>query len=290
MSIGEALGQARHQAGLTVAQVSQRTRVRETIIRGIEGGDYSACGGDFYARGHIRSIAQAVGADPEPLIREYDAVHREPGALPAVSLDELLTPAVTTARRRRPRWTAALVLVLGLGLVVAAGFAAYHFLAGSPHAANAVPGAGKHMVTHRPAIPATANPGPKASPGPARHPPALPVRALAPATAAAAGPAGGRQPSARAPRGRRHSRNALARQLVRHRPVPEPGSGHRPVLGHRPPGDAHGRAGQARQHIRRQHPDPGRHHARTGRPAARRVGGRPGRPGPHGVHHAPARP
>ena len=60
MSIGEALAEARGQAGLTVAEVSQRTRIRETIIRGIEHDDYSACGGDFYARGNIRSIANVV--------------------------------------------------------------------------------------------------------------------------------------------------------------------------------------------------------------------------------------
>ena len=75
MSIGETLAEARRQAGLTVTQVSQRTRIRETIVRGIERDDFSACGGDFYARGHIRAIARAAGADPEPLIREYDSSH-----------------------------------------------------------------------------------------------------------------------------------------------------------------------------------------------------------------------
>src|SRR5713226_4185399 len=93
VSIGEALAAARHQAGLTVAQVSQRTRIRQTIIRGIESDDYSLCGGDFYARGHIRGIAKAVGTDPAPLIREYDAVRRRPGVVSAVSLTELLTSA-----------------------------------------------------------------------------------------------------------------------------------------------------------------------------------------------------
>src|SRR5262249_5399848 len=77
--IGDTLAQARHQAGLTVAEVSQRTRIRETIIRKIEEDDYSECGGDFYARGHIRAIAKAVGADPGPLIEEYDTRHRAPG-------------------------------------------------------------------------------------------------------------------------------------------------------------------------------------------------------------------
>jgi cytoskeletal protein RodZ len=76
VSIGAALAEARQRAGLAVAQVSERTRIRETVIRGIEGDDYSGCGGDFYARGHIRSIAKAVGADPGALITEYDAHHR----------------------------------------------------------------------------------------------------------------------------------------------------------------------------------------------------------------------
>jgi cytoskeleton protein RodZ len=72
MSIGAELAAARRQAGLTIAQVSQRTRIREAIIGGIERDDFSACGGDFYARGHIRAIARVAGADPEPLVREYD--------------------------------------------------------------------------------------------------------------------------------------------------------------------------------------------------------------------------
>jgi cytoskeletal protein RodZ len=78
VSIGEALAAARRQADLTITQVSQRTRIRETIIRGIEHDDFSACGGDFYARGHIRAIARAAGADPEPLVAEYDSSHGAP--------------------------------------------------------------------------------------------------------------------------------------------------------------------------------------------------------------------
>jgi transcriptional regulator with XRE-family HTH domain len=144
VSIGEALAEARGQAGLTVADVSQRTRIRETIIRGIESDDYSACGGDFYARGNIRSIAHVVGADPEPLVSEYDAVLRAPGALSAVSLDELAATAQAPARRR-PGWTA----VPGLALAVTLGFVAYHFIAASPDAASTPPAAASHVVADR---------------------------------------------------------------------------------------------------------------------------------------------
>ena len=90
MSIGETLARARHQAGLSVAQVSEQTRIRPLIIRGIEADDYSMCGGDFYARGDIRDIAEVVGTDPGPLIEEYDRDHRAAGPVAATSLDELL--------------------------------------------------------------------------------------------------------------------------------------------------------------------------------------------------------
>jgi len=64
VGIGEGLALARRQAGLTVTQVSERTCIRETIIVGIEHDDYSACGGDFYTRGHIRAIAKPSGQIP----------------------------------------------------------------------------------------------------------------------------------------------------------------------------------------------------------------------------------
>ena len=113
MSIGDALADARRQAGLTITQVSQRTCIRETIIRGIEHGDFSACGGDFYARGHIRSVARAVGADDEELIREYDAAHGAPQAIRAADVFEPATP-IKIKERRRPNWSLAMVLVLAV--------------------------------------------------------------------------------------------------------------------------------------------------------------------------------
>ena len=164
MSIGEALAEARGRAGLTVAEVSQRTRIRETTITGIERDDYAACGGDFYARGNIRSIANAVGADPDPLISEYDAAVRAPGALSAVSLDELVATAQASARRR-PNWAA----VLGLALAVALGFVAYNLISGSPHKASPRPAAAGHAMTDRHAGRGGAPPALKTSRGAALH-------------------------------------------------------------------------------------------------------------------------
>jgi cytoskeletal protein RodZ len=123
VSIGENLADARRQAGLTVTQVSQQTRIRESIIRDIEQGDFTACGGDFYARGHIRSIAGAVGTDPVPLISEYDADHGPLGPLRAADVFEPSRP-IKIRERRSP----SLTLIVVVALLAIIGFAAYRLV------------------------------------------------------------------------------------------------------------------------------------------------------------------
>lgn len=145
MSIGAVLAAARHQAGLTISQVSQRTRIRETIVRGIEADDFSACGADFYARGHIRAIARAVGADPEPLIREYDSSHDPPQGGAAASGPGPSTP-FRLRGRRGPYWGVALLVAIA----AIAGLITYHFVVSQPAssspAATRTPAATAHRA------------------------------------------------------------------------------------------------------------------------------------------------
>ncbi len=131
MSIGETLARARREAGLSITQVSQRTRIRETVIRGIENDDFSPCGGDFYARGHIRSIAKIVGIDPEPLIQEYDRAH---GALGQVSAAEVFEPTrpIKIRERRPPNWSA----VMALAIIAVIVYVIVRALSPSSHPVN----------------------------------------------------------------------------------------------------------------------------------------------------------
>jgi cytoskeletal protein RodZ len=140
VSIGDTLAEARRQSGLTVTQVSERTRIRETIIRGIEQNDFSACGGDFYARGHIRSIAAVVGADPDPLIRDYDEEH---GALEAIRAADVFEPSrpLRIRERRSLNWSVAMIIAL----LVVLGYGAYH---ANPVAQRSLPV--PDGLTHRP--------------------------------------------------------------------------------------------------------------------------------------------
>jgi cytoskeletal protein RodZ len=93
VTVGEALAEARYRAGLTVDEVSERTRIREAVIRCIEEDDYDACGGDLYVHGYVRAIAGAIGIDAQPLIREYDLGR----AKAPVSADAAAGPAATSA-------------------------------------------------------------------------------------------------------------------------------------------------------------------------------------------------
>ncbi|MFF2963684.1 helix-turn-helix domain-containing protein [Streptomyces sp. NPDC057963] len=123
-SIGRVLQQARIAAGLTVEEISSSTRVRIPIVRAIEEDDFSRCGGDVYARGHIRTLARAVGIDPEPLVSQYDAEHGgRPAPTPAAPLFEAER---IRSEPRRPNWTAAMVAAI----VAVVGFVGFTFLKG----------------------------------------------------------------------------------------------------------------------------------------------------------------
>ncbi|MEV7008003.1 RodZ domain-containing protein [Streptosporangium sp. NPDC051022] len=119
MSIGSSLAEARRSAGLTVAELSAHTRIREALIHAIERDDFSQCGGDFYARGHVRNIAKAVGLDPETVVHEYDESH---GGVPlpvrAASVFQADTP-IKIRESRSPNWTMAMVVALAIVVVFA---------------------------------------------------------------------------------------------------------------------------------------------------------------------------
>ncbi|MFJ4671800.1 helix-turn-helix domain-containing protein [Kitasatospora purpeofusca] len=110
-SIGRVLSAARIDAGFTVDQVSSATRVRVPIVHAIEEDDFGRCGGDFYARGHIRAIAQLVRVDGEALVARYDAAH---GGSPASKRPTELIESgpIKVPGRGRPNWTAAMVAAI----------------------------------------------------------------------------------------------------------------------------------------------------------------------------------
>ncbi|GGK83151.1 membrane protein [Sphaerisporangium melleum] len=114
MSIGVTLAAARDAAGMTVAQLSGRTRIRETVIYAIERDDFSLCGGDFYARGHVRNIAKTLGLDPDAIVHQYDDEHGgAPAPVRAAAVFQAESP-IKLRERRSPNWSTAMAIALAI--------------------------------------------------------------------------------------------------------------------------------------------------------------------------------
>ncbi|MFH8775540.1 helix-turn-helix domain-containing protein [Streptomyces sp. NPDC085866] len=171
-SVGRALKQARIEAGLTVDDVSSATRVRIAIVHAIEADDFAPCGGDVYARGHIRTLAKAVHLDPAPLIAQYDAAHGgRPAPTPAAPLFEAerIRP-----ERRGPNWTAAMVAAI----VAVVGFVGFTAFKGGDSGSDA-----KSQVADGATSP---TPSKAASPTPKKDKPAAPTSEASDSAIAAA--------------------------------------------------------------------------------------------------------
>ena len=75
MSLGEFLRGARESAGLSVDELSEITSIRPGLIKEIEKNNFVNCGGDTYARGHLRNIAPKISVDAQILIDLYNEEH-----------------------------------------------------------------------------------------------------------------------------------------------------------------------------------------------------------------------
>lgn len=117
--IGPELAAARTRLGLSVDQLADRTRIRPHVIEAVEVDDFEPCGGDFYARGHLRTLARVLGIDVAPLLASYDERYaRAPINPRRVFEAELATGAHGSIRGTRggPNWSVLVAVVMALVL------------------------------------------------------------------------------------------------------------------------------------------------------------------------------
>ncbi len=118
--IGPELTAARTRLGLSVDQLAERTRVRPHVIESIEVDDFAPCGGDFYARGHLRTLARVLGVDVAPLLATYDDRYADaPIDARRVFEAELATASGGAIRGTRggPNWSVLVAAVMTVILV-----------------------------------------------------------------------------------------------------------------------------------------------------------------------------
>jgi len=72
MSLGSMISKARKDAGLSIEDLSAATNIRTTLLRDIEDNNFSQCGGQTYARGHLRNIAIKLNIDPQIFLTVFE--------------------------------------------------------------------------------------------------------------------------------------------------------------------------------------------------------------------------
>ena len=118
--IGPDLAAARTRVGLSVDELADRTRIRPHVIESIEVDDFTPCGGDFYARGHIRTLARVLGKDPAPMLAAFDSRYATAPISPRRVFEAELATGLTGSMRSTrggPNWALMIGAVLTLVLV-----------------------------------------------------------------------------------------------------------------------------------------------------------------------------
>jgi hypothetical protein len=114
--IGPELLAARTRLALTVDQLAERTRIRPHVIESIEVDDFAPCGGDFYARGHLRTLARVLGVDVAPLLTAYDDRYADAPINPRRVFEAELATGSIRGTRGGPNWSVLIAAVMALVL------------------------------------------------------------------------------------------------------------------------------------------------------------------------------
>jgi len=123
MNLGEVLNSARTAAGISLEDLAAITSVRAGLLLEMERNDFSHCGGDIYARGHLRNIAPKLGLDAAQLVELYNEEH----SIESRSINELLAENSVTRvpqEKKNLSWkvpaafSLAILLILGIAQIV----------------------------------------------------------------------------------------------------------------------------------------------------------------------------
>ena len=113
MSLGSMITKARKDAGLSIDDLSAATNIRGPLLRQMESDNFTQCGGETYARGHLRNIATKLNVDSQLFLTAFEdeqmhvdrsmqdllvenSVMREPGESRKVSWKVLVVISIST--------------------------------------------------------------------------------------------------------------------------------------------------------------------------------------------------
>ncbi len=116
MSLGEFMQGARESVGLSIDELAERTSIRAGLLKEIEKNNFIHCGGDTYARGHLRNIAPIISVDAQTLIDLYNNEHSTEVRKIHDMLVENNVTRIPTERKKISWKSLAIASVVGLAL------------------------------------------------------------------------------------------------------------------------------------------------------------------------------
>ena len=116
MTLGSLIAKAREGAALSIEDLAGATSIRPSLLRDIESNNFSHCGGQTYARGHIRNIAKRLNADETEFLRMYE----EEQAIEKRTMQDLLVENNIMRKpstKRKVSWKSLIVIsIASLGI------------------------------------------------------------------------------------------------------------------------------------------------------------------------------
>jgi cytoskeleton protein RodZ len=136
IGVGPALRKARQARGVSIAEASRDTRIRQEFIQALEAEDFGRLLGDVYVRGALRSYSSYLGLPADRVLSRYAQVAGQsapasPGPLPG--------EAAVGAPRRRDNHRLVAMSAATL-VIVAAAFGILSTRTSAPSPARAVTG------------------------------------------------------------------------------------------------------------------------------------------------------
>jgi cytoskeletal protein RodZ len=110
LDFGGTLRRLREARGVALRDIADTTKVSVSALEALERNDVSRLPGGIFRRGIIRAYAGTIGADPEQLVRDFDAQFPREG--PAARFPRSSSSALRGQGSRRLLIVAAVVVPL----------------------------------------------------------------------------------------------------------------------------------------------------------------------------------
>jgi transcriptional regulator with XRE-family HTH domain len=133
---GETLKRAREERGVPLDAVASATRIARHHLDALERGDLESLPSGPFGRSYLRSYAEFLGIDPEPILHSYRSQEADKGLGPVESQERAMRELSRLLDRRPKRRRFRLSPVLG-AMVAASALFALWWASRSPEPASA---------------------------------------------------------------------------------------------------------------------------------------------------------